>query len=299
MSKSNKNIHIKGQMEDTDDENVSQGISLKKRPKLGRMFEVKKKLLVSTHETGPDCKCSRHKCFTIINDDDRRRLICNFNNMQNYDEQNVYLAELIEIRPVARRRPRKAQDETDLHVSSYRYKVRIFREDKTIEVQTCYKAFLSLHGITGRRIQFIQTSLQTSGQVKKDGRGKHSNRPNKFSESTLSKIDAHIQSLKYRQSHYNLHDSKIFYLPKDLNIKKLHDMYLELNSEHPVSYETYRKIFQTKYNISFGNPRTCSSCDEFKVCLNCLDSELASTSDDTQQETMMNTTQKIKTENDN
>lgn len=73
-------------MEDTDDENVSQGASSKKRPKLGRMCEVKKTFLASTHETGPDCGCSRHKCFTRINGDDRRRLICNFNNMQNYDE---------------------------------------------------------------------------------------------------------------------------------------------------------------------------------------------------------------------
>lgn len=37
--------------------------SAKKRKVCGRMSDVKKKLLSSTHELGPDCRCKRYKCF--------------------------------------------------------------------------------------------------------------------------------------------------------------------------------------------------------------------------------------------
>ncbi|CAH1114222.1 unnamed protein product [Psylliodes chrysocephalus] len=44
-------------------------------------------------------------------------------------------------------------------------------------------------------------------------------------------------------------------------------MFLQQNPEKKVSYETYRTIFVTKFNISFGYPRTdtCSACDEHKA----------------------------------
>lgn len=288
-------------MEDTDEENMlPQGASAKKRPKLGRVCEVKKKLLLSTHEIGPDCNCSRLKCFSQINCDDRRKIITHFNSMSNYDEQNLHLSGLITTHPVARRRPRKDKGEADLHNNSYQYKVRISRENKVMEVQICYKAFLSLHGITGRRVQSIQASLRTTGRIQKDGRGKHSNRPNKISEDTLSKVLSHIQSLKGRHAHYSLHDSKRLYLPEELNIKKLHDMYSELNPKNHVSYETYRTIFNTKFNISFGYPRTdtCSSCDEFKAKLNSLEADLAATHGIAQRKLILKSIKKIQVEND-
>ncbi|KAF2904063.1 hypothetical protein ILUMI_02113 [Ignelater luminosus] len=196
--------------------------------------------------------------------------------MSSYDEQNLYLGELICVKPVARRRPRKDQDDADLHKNSYKYKVRIFRENEVVEVPICYKAFLSFHGVTGRRIQSIQSSLQLTGQIQKDGRGKHSNRPNKVSEETTTKVHSHIRSLRCRKIHYSLHDSKKLHLPEELNITKLHKMYLELNPNYPVSYETYRQIFNTKYNISSAYPHTdtYSSCDEFKASLNSLNQEV-------------------------
>ncbi|CAH1105677.1 unnamed protein product [Psylliodes chrysocephalus] len=45
------------------------------------------------------------------------------------------------------------------------------------------------------------------------------------------------------------------------------NMFWQQNPEKKVSYETYRTIFVTKFNISFGYPRTdtCSSCDEHKA----------------------------------
>lgn len=42
----------------------------KKKPRLGRMSDVKKKLLKQNHEVGPNCHCSRLKCFDIIHTND-------------------------------------------------------------------------------------------------------------------------------------------------------------------------------------------------------------------------------------
>ena len=47
---------------------VSDEINLKPKPTkkkkvMGRLSDVKKKLLASTHEIGPDCRCVRLKCF--------------------------------------------------------------------------------------------------------------------------------------------------------------------------------------------------------------------------------------------
>jgi hypothetical protein len=42
-----------------------------------------------------------------------------------------------------------------------------------------------------------------------------------------TKVRQHIQSLKGRKSHYSLKKSEKLYLPDELNVKKLHQMYIE------------------------------------------------------------------------
>lgn len=56
-------------------------------------------------------------------------------------------------------------------------------------------------------------------------------------------------------------------LPDTLDIQKLHKLYTEPYPNFLASYDSYRNIFKTKYNIGFGYPRsgTCSTCDEFKA----------------------------------
>lgn len=52
-------------------------------------------------------------------------------------------------------------------------------------------------------------------------------------------------------------------------------MYSMLKEIHPsvkISYDTYRTVFNTKFNISFGYPRTdtCSTCDKCTAEINQL-----------------------------
>ncbi|CAH1104193.1 unnamed protein product [Psylliodes chrysocephalus] len=133
------------------------------------------------------------------------------------------------------------------HIRTHK-KIHVQRDNTAIEVPICYKAMLSMHGISAKRRQNIQQQLTTFGHVKHDGRGKHSNRKNRLPDE-ISTVFDHIASFKGRKSHYSLHDSQCVYLPEDLNVKK---MCLQQNPDKKVSYETYRTIFVTKFSISFG-----------------------------------------------
>ena len=78
----------------------------RKRPKTSRKCELHKKQRLSQHTVGPDCKCSRFKCFQYIAEDERQVLIERFNGLASKNEQDSYLASCISVASVARRRPR-------------------------------------------------------------------------------------------------------------------------------------------------------------------------------------------------
>ncbi|KAG5899095.1 hypothetical protein JTB14_021598 [Gonioctena quinquepunctata] len=90
-----------------------------------------------------------------------------------------------------------------------------------------------------------------------------------------------IQFRTGRTSHYSKKKTNKLYLPEELNVTKMYNLYKEKYSRKPVSYETYRTIFTTKFNIAIGFPRcdTCSSCDEFNATLKVLGSKLSETLD--------------------
>ncbi|GFV49315.1 uncharacterized protein TNCV_685621 [Trichonephila clavipes] len=118
------------------------------------------------------------------------------------NKQNQYLNGLISVVPVQRRRNGKDDRVASNHVSSYCYRVRA-RIDNDIlqDVTVCHKAFLSLHGVTNRRIQTLKKQLIEFGEAQLDGRGKHKNRPNRLPEETKARVFNFIKSLKGRKSY--------------------------------------------------------------------------------------------------
>lgn len=79
--------------------------STKKRKIHGPMKDVMKKLRLASHETGSNCACKHLKCFDVVVETERRRIIAEFNNMRTKDDQDSYLGGLITVLPVKRRRP--------------------------------------------------------------------------------------------------------------------------------------------------------------------------------------------------
>lgn len=281
-------------MADSDsDESVKHKImDSKKRKRTGRMSEVSKNLKLSTHEAGQPCNCVRLKCFVVVNKEQRKRILKNFNGLLSHDEQNSYLAGLMTVMPVKQRRPRQNETTATLHDASYSYRVRVHDRD----IPVCAKAFCSMHGITKNKLIYIKESLKLTGAAPKDKRGKHSAIHRKLDDLTKRFVCDHIKSFKGRQSHYSLKDTKKTYLPEELTIKKMFNLFKEMHPNAKVSYETYRTIFNKEFNISFGYPRsdTCAVCDEFQIKVKSLSAE--NDKDEIRKLTVMNELHKRKAE---
>uniref|UniRef100_A0A2A4K6G5 Uncharacterized protein n=1 Tax=Heliothis virescens TaxID=7102 RepID=A0A2A4K6G5_HELVI len=271
----------------------------KKRKQTGRMSDVLKKLRLQGHEIGDDCKCNRFKCFEMIREDQKTKIIRQFNSFANRYDQDNYLSGLITVSNVQRRRPRVGEENAKLHNKSYSYKIRMIGDD-TYELPVCRKAFISLHGITGRRLQFLQKSLTEHGVVQKDKRGIHVK--TKISALTTDLMYKQIDTLKTingKKGHYNLRESQKIYLSDELNLSKIHKMYNEKNPDNKVSYETYRNFFNKNFNISFGYPRmdTCSTCDEFQAEKKHFEIKIASLPDGHEKSQILSQLRRLEIEN--
>lgn len=199
---------------------------------------------------GDDCKCKMFQCFEKVTNDERETLIKNFNLIGNWNDQSSYLTSLMSVCLIAKRRPRK--EDADVRDCSFRYIVRDKRNNVMVEIPVCAKAFIALHGIGRGRLATIQRSIKRTGQSPKDGRGLHANRPWRHSEDKIKAVHEHIGSLKGRTSHYSKEKADKIYLPEELNLTKLHEMYTEKYPHLGVSKQTYQNIFFEHYNISFG-----------------------------------------------
>ncbi|KAF5285274.1 hypothetical protein FQR65_LT13288 [Abscondita terminalis] len=138
--------------------------------------------------------------------------------IQNRNSENRHLAGLISMVPSKRRRSRKSEEIANLRSNAFRYKIRIQNEenDGFHELSVCQQAFISLHGITNRRLITIKSGLRREGSSIDDMRGRHQNRPHKLSPEMVKLVEEHIRSFKGRVSHYSLKKSRKLYLPETL-----------------------------------------------------------------------------------
>lgn len=255
----------------------------RKRKIHGRMRDVNKKMRVQGHEAGAPCKC-KYKCYNKVGLtlEIRDKILKQFNLLETTNEQNSYLCGLISIVPVQKRRPKIPSDSSKVRDVSCKYKVRSAENGVVFEWEVCRKAFVSIHGITQKKVEYLVNGLKMTGCSPKDQRGKHSNRPHRITSETVDVIKQHINSFNGRGAHYCLHDTSKKYLPDNLNISIMHKMFRTKHPEVKCSYETYRGIMQQNFNISFGYPRTdtCSFCDASHVKLNSLQVKLKEAKDD-------------------
>ncbi|KAJ8896343.1 hypothetical protein PR048_001687 [Dryococelus australis] len=194
---------------------------------------------VDPRTTSPEC---RFHCFDKIKEEEKLRLLSEFNDLGSKNEQDSYLSGLISARNIARRRSQKSDDQKRKdHSSELVYKVRI-------------NAFISLHGKIKGRVYNIQQSLLTSEKSPKDQRGKHDYRPMKYPSAIHDIIVQHIQSYHACSSHYSLRDNPDRkYLPESLTISKMHEMFLN----------TYQ--VNVPYKVYWN---TCSICDTLAMKIN-------------------------------
>ncbi|PSN42669.1 hypothetical protein C0J52_13028 [Blattella germanica] len=122
--------------------------------------------ICSPRKTGDDCRCKNKNCFSLVDGEKQMSIISHLNKLKNKDKQDIYLQGLIEVEQVKSRRPRKEIPK----VRSNNYSYFIMVENKKINV--CKRAFISLHGITEKRVRRLCLTL-VKGESPCDLRQKH------------------------------------------------------------------------------------------------------------------------------
>ncbi|CAH1106084.1 unnamed protein product [Psylliodes chrysocephalus] len=79
-----------------------------------------KKIRLQSHEEEPPCNCKRLRCIENITEIERKEMLQYFNSLSSNDEQNVYLAGLMSLVPVQRRRNPQEEDLLPIPVAKYK-----------------------------------------------------------------------------------------------------------------------------------------------------------------------------------
>lgn len=127
----------------------------------------------------------------------------------------------------------------------------------------CRDAFCALHGIGRKKVELTQNLLKLGYSAPSpDKRGHHKNRSHKIDDDVINNMA--------EKSHYSRNKNHCKkYLSPILNVTQLYQLYVEqckekkMDNKYMVKVSFYRHIFATKFNLSFGHPKsdTCSVCD--------------------------------------
>jgi hypothetical protein len=216
-------------------------------------------------------RCCRSKCVSKLTEAEAQNIFDKFWQLGNHDVQSAYIAGCVKQQGVATHRvPVMAPGQKNRPKSFSRtYTLQV--ADRTVTV--CKQVFLSVLGITSGRVhQIIKMQRYNGGVAPTDRRGKSLSLARKrVQRECLQSVEDHINSFPVNESHYTRsHSESRRYLSPDLNIAKMYSLYVEemqTVNVNPVKEWCYRHVFNTKFNLTFHQPRkdTCKRCDLFKV----------------------------------
>lgn len=225
-------------------------------------ISAKTKLMVQQKKIGPPCNDG---CFDTIGLDKIERVFKLFWNIGEYNLQNQHLSQLVKTSDVKHSRVKERPSR-----SLRRMHYNVICDGITFPI--CRKAFLSIHGISEKRVRILLNKTGSSGVIEPDKRGKQA--PiTKISEEDTIKINEHLATIPTVSNHYSRQKSPHRkYFSSDLNIKSLYLLYEEwlknnYPSKNPVKLSFYRNYFNCNFNIGFQHPKsdTCNFCDKINA----------------------------------
>ena len=120
-------------------------------------------------------------------------------------------------------------------------------------------------GIGRDRLQNIAKHWHKTGTPRPELRGGY--RKSDQFQPLKHAIRQHIESFTCRASHYARRGAPgRKYLPADLNVRKMHQLFSEQNDQQ-VTYGLYYSVFNSDYNLGFGSPSKdiCSTCARHRL----------------------------------
>ena len=135
------------------------------------------------------------------------------------------------------------------------------------QIQVCQGFFLATFCISNTVVVNIIKKRNDYNIVEEDRRGKHVPGIKRPDESRASVIE-HISSFPRVPSHYRRKNTSKEYLPHDLNVSIMYELYVEkckVEGIEPEKPSFYRNIFHNNFNLSFHTPRNdmCDKCYKF------------------------------------
>ncbi|RVE43346.1 hypothetical protein evm_011986 [Chilo suppressalis] len=135
--------------------------------------------------------------------------------------------------------------------------------------RVCKFFFKNTLDINDRPIRTVISKLNTSGIVEPEKRGKHEKHATKIPEVLLEGVRKHINKIPRIESHYLRKQTTREYIDGG---KSLTDLYADYkkeclkNNDEYVKIHTFRKVFNTEFNISFFIPKKdqCDLCTSYK-----------------------------------
>ena len=236
----------------------------KKARNLGEAYvSYKTKKHMSARAVGNPC---RDGCFAKVTQRVIQTIFSEFWALGSFDSQNAYIQKMVEVKPVKRRRTKEESRRSNTRV--------YFAMHNNNKTKVCKQGFMSILGISPRRLTTALDKVTSTGTLILDQRGRHTP-ANKVLGNKALRVREHINLLPALSSHYsrvNVPNRK--YLESHLTINKLYIAYMEwLHDQHPgepiVSMHYYSDVFTKEFNISFEAPRTdtCTTCDKLDTSI--------------------------------
>ena len=207
----------------------------------------------------PPCdeKC-RQKCFSKIQDDQRRVIFEKYWGLQILARQRDFISKcMVQIQPTYRyQRPG----------SHRRLNNNFYFEVEEKRVRVCKKFFKATLDINDRPIRTV-IAKNEMGFISKDFRGRH-NKHKKLDASVKEGIKRHINTIPRIESHYLRSQTCREFIDGGKSIADLYRDYktncMEENTQC-ASLSLYTQIFNHQFNISFFTPKKdrCELCTAF------------------------------------
>lgn len=201
------------------------------------------------------------KCGTL-SIQDVKKFHDEFYRHPNKKDQDGFLLKHCSVVKTKRRRPRVGLRKP----TKFTTKLYVRRRNSPKLVPVCQKTFLDILKISVHRIRAVAKVFEETGTVVQERRG-GDHRSAKYAHKLVA-VKTFIENFKCLESHYCRSSTIVRrYLPAELNIKKMWRMYNAQCGDKEslkVRHCYFRQVFNRRYNLGFGTPRTdtCSKCTE-------------------------------------
>ena len=211
-------------------------------------------------QPSPCIQKSNHESCLSFSENQRKLLFDNFYQLGSIEEQRSFIASSVKAESIELSRTKNRHSRRPF-TNKYSFSVNGQR------IKVCKEFFMATLNVTDALIRSSLHTCMSEGVQRSDRRGQHQ-KGNQLDKARLRFVEEHIASFPAKESHYCRKSSKKRYLDQNLNISKMHTLYVKKCDDLgmlPVKYEVYRKIF-AQFNIGFFQPKKdqCSTCTKYQ-----------------------------------